>query len=174
VVDSKSAVALQWRLARKTEENVRRIEKRREARYPCNDPAEARILPGDGSLLPATVVDISRSGLRLEIPVSVVPGSQIEVSLPKQVVIFGEVRHCRRTGDRFSAGVQIKEVLRSSQTIEHIQEDHLYLYLVGKGLTLPQVMSVKEHLPQCEVCRLRLVDMYTRRLKPRSSVPANN
>ena len=37
-------------------------ERRREPRYPCNDRAEVRHLP-EGRFVPATVLDISRSGV---------------------------------------------------------------------------------------------------------------
>ena len=147
-------------------------EKRREARYPCDDPAEVRILPGDGSRVPATVVDVSRSGMRLQLAIPVTKGSQIEIFLPKQVVIFGQVRHCKRSGDTYHAGVLIQEVFYSRvEDREHVEDDHLRMYLAGHGLTLPQVIGVRDHLAQCESCRRRMVDDYTQPVNPAKLAP---
>ncbi len=39
-------------------------ERRREARYPTQDPAELEILPGPSQPIYGTILDVSRSGLR--------------------------------------------------------------------------------------------------------------
>ncbi len=137
-------------------------ERRREARYPCDDPAEVRVLPGDGTRMPATVVDVSRSGMRLELSGPVTKGSQIEIFLPKQVVIFGQVRHCRRAGGVYYAGVLIQEVFYSRlEDGAHVEDDNLRMYLAGHGLTLPQVIEVRDHLSQCDACRKRATEEFT-------------
>jgi len=41
---------------------------------------------------------------------------------------------------------------------EHIHDDVLSLYLVGKGLTVPEVVGLKEHLILCEACKIRLAE----------------
>src|SRR6266478_5666808 len=43
------------------------IEKRREARYPTNDPAEVELVNGGTGRYSATVLDVSRSGLCLKL-----------------------------------------------------------------------------------------------------------
>jgi PilZ domain len=139
-------------------------ERRREPRYPCNDPVVVRILPGDGSRVPAKLLDVSRSGLRLEIGVSLLKGAEIEIVLSKQIAIFGKVRHCRRVGDVFHAGVLIQEAFYSSKTSDHVSDDQLGSYLTGNGLTLTQVIKVRDHLALCSTCRLRMVETYS--LKP--------
>jgi hypothetical protein len=132
-------------------------ERRREFRYPCDDPAEVRLVPGDGSRQSARVLEISRSGMRLEVPLSVAKGSQIEVFLPKQLVIFGQVRYCRRAGAKYHAGVLIEEAFYSrSVNGEHASDMQIQSYLAGHGLTLPQVIAVRDHLSQCEGCRRRM------------------
>ena len=141
-------------------------ERRREPRYPCNDPVELRTIPGDGQRVTAKLLDVSRSGLRLEVGVALIRGTQIEILLSKQLAIFGKVRHCRRAGDLYEAGILIEEAFYSSKAGEHIALEQLTSYLTGNGLTLPQVIKVREHLAVCSTCRMRMVETYT--LNPKS------
>ena len=120
-------------------------------------PAEIRWLQGDGSSFSGTVLDISKSGLRVAIPAHLRQGAQIEVILPKQVVIFGEVRHCSRAGEMFHAGILIEEVFYSRDlTSAHLHDDQLSLYLAGRGLTAREVLAVGQHVRMCSVCNRRL------------------
>ena len=50
---------------------ARLVERRREARYPTQDAAEVEVRHGEILRMPAMVVDVSRSGLRLELPAAV-------------------------------------------------------------------------------------------------------
>jgi hypothetical protein len=132
------------------------MERRREARYPTNDPAEIRILPLSGPRLPSTVIDVSRSGLRLEVSTQLARGLQVEVVLPAKAAVFGEVRYCRRAGDAFHVGIRIQDVHYSrSGHGEHIPEEQLLLYVQGNGLKVPEVMRVRDHLQHCPDCRVR-------------------
>ena len=136
-----------------------KAERRREVRYPCHDAAEIRLIQRDGSSLSATVLDISKSGLRVAVPLHLTHGAQVEVILPKQVVIFGEVRHCSRAGEEFHAGVLIEEVFYSRDlTSEHLHDSQLSLYLAGRGLTSREVLAVGQHVRMCSVCNKRLED----------------
>jgi hypothetical protein len=85
-------------------------DRRRDARYATNDPAEVEVLHANVRHLSALVLDVSRSGIRLGIQERIAPGSQVKVTMPRQVVIFGEIRYCRRAGARFHAGVLIQQV----------------------------------------------------------------
>src|ERR1035438_3915432 len=132
-------------------------EKRRESRYPTNDPAEVQLLPIDSTRRPATVLNVSKSALRLELDAPVAKGLQIKVILPGQIVIFGEVRYCRRSGDVFHAGVVFQDLVYSGQSAgKHAHRDDLDLYLAGEGLTAFEVIKLREHLILCESCRIRL------------------
>ncbi len=141
-------------------------ERRREPRYPCNDPVEIRILPGDGSRVPATLMDVSRSGLRLELGTPVPKGTEIEILLSKQLAVSGRVRHCRRVGAKYQAGILILQAIDSSQPSEHVSDEQLGSYLNGRGLTLTQAIKVRDHLAVCSTCRLHMVDCYS--VKPPS------
>jgi hypothetical protein len=68
---------------------------------------------------------------------------QIRVAFPGKLVIFGEVRYCRPAGDGFHIGIFIQDMVRSSRPPErHIHDDELSPYLVGKGLTVPEVFEL--------------------------------
>jgi hypothetical protein len=144
-------------------------ERRREPRYPCNDPVEIRIIPGAGSRIPGTLLDVSRSGLRIELDSAVPKGTQVEILLSRQLEVSGRVRHCRRVGAKYQAGVLILEAMDSSKPNEHVSEELLSSYLGGRGLTLTQAIRVRDHLAACSTCRLRVVDSYSVKPQPRRS-----
>jgi hypothetical protein len=136
-------------------------ERRREHRYPCNDPVEIRIVPGDGSRVAATAIEVSRSGLRIELDTPVVRGTEVQILMSKRLSISGRVRHCRRVGAKYQAGILILEAIDSSKPSEHVSDGQLSSYLAGQGLTLTQAVRVREHLAVCRSCRLRGVDSYS-------------
>jgi len=133
-------------------------EKRKEARYPTDDPAEIRILPSDGDSWPATVIDISRSGLRLELQRRLVRGMRIEiVIMPRKLTIYGQIRYCRRSDENFHVGVLVQDMFgHQRDESEHLDDDLLSLYLLGRGLTVPEFVRVQAHLTKCEECCSRL------------------
>ena len=133
------------------------LEKRREARYPTNDPAELEVVNGTMGPFAATVLDVSKSGLRLKLDSSVNKGAEVKVTLQSNIVIFGQIRYCRPLNGSFDAGVLIQDMSHNSgQSSPHIEDDLLSLYVIGKGLTVPEVIKLKEHLVNCESCRIRL------------------
>jgi hypothetical protein len=136
---------------------ARLVERRRETRYPTQDAAEVEVRHGEILRMPAMVVDVSRSGLRLELPAAVGRGEQVKINLPRQVVILGEVRYCRRSGMIFYAGVLIQDVFQDqAATGGHISTDEISFFLVGKGLAVADIIRLREHLIECEACRIRL------------------
>ncbi len=131
-------------------------ERRREARYPTQDPAELEILPGPSQPIYGTILDVSRSGLRAALHQRISRGEQVMVKLHHNV-IFGEIRYCRAVPGGFHVGVKIQDVVPASgRQNEHIADDPLSLYAVGKGLSVSEVIEIREHLSLCEVCRTRL------------------
>jgi hypothetical protein len=132
------------------------IERRSEARYQTHDPAEIEILPGPAVPLYGTVLDVSRSGLRVALSQRISRGQQVEVKLHRNV-IFGEVRYCRAVSNGFHVGLRILDLVRpAGKRDEHIADDPLSLFAVGKGLSVAEVIEVREHLARCEACRVRL------------------
>src|SRR5580658_2877873 len=163
-LEAKDSGALPLRLnppSTSTEKPVPRLperaERRREARYPCHDPAEVRIFVPRAESFPATVVDISRSGLGLEIQTHLRRRLAIEIVLPSEVVVFGTVQYCRRAGAAFHAGVAIDEVFYASHAHDedHIQEGDMALYLAKKGLKAAKAIRVRTHIQRCSQCAER-------------------
>ena len=146
-------------------------DKRKETRYPTNDAAEVRVLPSDGQNFPATIIDISKSGLRLELSAPLLKGRRIEImTTARKLVIFGEVRYCRRVGGVFHAGVLIEGVVSPKDSSEaHLLDDEIALFVVGKGLSVPELLRAKDHISKCDSCSRRMTEtaatLYPRRLK---------
>jgi hypothetical protein len=134
-------------------------ERRTEIRYPAQDPAELEILPGPSEPIFGTILDVSRSGLRVALSQRFDRGAQIKVKLHDNI-IFGEVRYCRSVSGAFHVGIRIKDLLRPEGCNQHIEDDPLSLYSVGKGLSIPEVIEIRTHLGRCEACRSRLADKH--------------
>jgi hypothetical protein len=133
-------------------------DRRREARYPAQEPAELELLFGPREPVYGTILDVSRSGLRIELPRRVHRGEEVKIKL-QQNVIFGEVRYCRAVSGVFHAGIRIEELVRpASNPTQHLSEDAISLYAIGKGLSVSEVIEVREHLPHCESCRARVAE----------------
>ncbi|HLG97237.1 MAG TPA: PilZ domain-containing protein [Bryobacteraceae bacterium] len=133
-------------------------DRRREVRYPCRDSAEMRSLDDLGPSHPATVLDISKSGIRVESNVNVAKGSHVEILIRKHAVIFGEVRHCRADGMKYQIGILIEQVFYASEHIDHISDETLRSYLAGAGLTAREVLAVTLHVRGCHTCSTRIDD----------------
>ena len=134
-------------------------ERRREPRYLVEDIVEVELMSAPTGRYTGVVRDISRSGMRLELRTPITRGGQIKIIFPKQLVVFGEIRYCHREGSGYQAGVLIDSAF-STQAIanRHLHDDELALYLVGKGLTVPEVIRLREHLSECPECQIRLKD----------------
>jgi PilZ domain-containing protein len=130
-------------------------DRRSEARYPTQDPAELEILPGPTQTLYGTILDVSRSGLKISLPQRIDRGRQVKVKLHGNV-IFGEVRYCRAVSGSFQIGIRIQDLVPAEGQNQHISDDPLSLYAVGKGLSVPEVIDIRRHLILCEACRVRL------------------
>src|SRR5579863_3209873 len=86
-------------------------DRRSEARYPAQDPAELEILSTPGQPVYGTILDVSRSGLKVGLPKRIDRGEQVKVKLQGNV-IFGEVRYCRAVSGAFHIGIRIQNLVR--------------------------------------------------------------
>jgi PilZ domain len=132
-------------------------EKRREIRYPTHDVVEVCILEMGRQRLAGVVRDVSRNGLRIELRMPLSKGARLEIVMTNRAIIFGEARYCRRTVDTYQVGVVIEDVYYAQPiSARHIDHDQLSLYLVGKGLSVLEVIHIKNHLLACDDCHRRL------------------
>jgi hypothetical protein len=112
--------------------------------------------------------------MQLELHTALARSTQVEVLIAGKAAIVGEIRYCHEAGRLFRAGVLIRDVnVPPSRVIEHVHEDHLTLYVVGHGLTAPEVIHIREHLSQCDECRSSLADTaeMLRRIQSRMRTP---
>jgi len=123
-------------------------DRRREERSPANDPATVEMPLG--VRVSATVIDISRSGMRLELEKPLDIGMKIGISIQvRKLMVIGDVRYCRRSGERYHAGIAI----RGENTAEDSQA-----HTAGRSLTADEVLRIKGHLLGCDVCVERLAN----------------
>jgi hypothetical protein len=82
-------------------------ERRREARFNTRCDARIRVLnPLTTTLIDVTIVNASRGGVRVAVPVSLDIGSILQVTFDGSSLI-AEVRNCVPTGDGFTAGLRV-------------------------------------------------------------------
>lgn len=138
---------------------ARSLERRRRVRYPTNDAVDIAIVDSDYQRLPGTVLGVSKSGLLIELGMMIAKGTAVVLFLSNQVVIVGEIRHCRRTANAFCGGLLIKDIVYARPwLVRHVHEDQLALYLTGRGLTAIEVIQLRNHLLKCEDCRRLLAE----------------
>src|SRR5260370_4845916 len=87
-------------------------ERRSEPRLPC-DAIPAQILTESGSI-PAKVMDISRSGIRLEVETLLPVCTEATVYF-NNIIAVVEVRYCRpNRNESFDAALQIQDVINTA------------------------------------------------------------
>jgi hypothetical protein len=84
-------------------------ERRQDARVPTDEPARMKVLQPLGPNTEIRVLDVSRSGLKIEVPEFLAPGTVIQIHM-KAAIAFAEVRFCTVRGDAFQAGVRFQDV----------------------------------------------------------------
>jgi len=139
------------------DEQIPMQERRRDTRYPTSDPAEVEIFPQVPVREGALILDVSRSGLRVHLKTETPKGTHLRIRLLKtHLVIFGEVRYCRAVADGFHVGVRIEHMFNVREELgKHIDDMDLCMYVLGKGLTVEEVILLKDHLMTCETCQVR-------------------
>lgn len=142
-------------------------ERRREKRYPANEPAELVLMQQPVDTRPCVVLDLSKSGLQLELASRVPKGAHVKITMPRNIIVFGEIRYCRASGPLFRAGVLIRDLFSPKQepagngalADAHASEDDLSLYAIGKGLTTSEIIRITAHLRECDTCRARILQI---------------
>jgi hypothetical protein len=85
---------------------------RRSPRFPVNFPGQ--LFSAQASAVSITIVDISRDGLGVDVPVALDPGQPIAVSTGS-VFVFAIVRHCRPVPHGlYRAGVEMHHLFETS------------------------------------------------------------
>ena len=89
----------------------RTLDRRCEVRLLTEDPGFVRCLrPQVGPRYDARILDVSKRGLRVEVPIQIDTGVEIQVQL-KDSIAFAEVRYCRPVADKFHLGAKVVDVV---------------------------------------------------------------
>src|SRR5579862_3362167 len=107
------------------------LERRKERRYPTEDPVVVKLLAPAHEIFPGTVIDVSRSGLRIECAHLVPQFSKLEVifSITGQVAC-GQVRYCRHAGYLFQAGVSVEDIVATGDySASHLEAHEVALFV---------------------------------------------
>ena len=91
------------------------VERRSQPRIPTAGVCDVVVIsPLTSEKLPGMVVDVSRSGLQLELGQLIESGSIIQVHL-RTLSIFGQVASCRQNGSsRFRVGIVTGNIIESA------------------------------------------------------------
>lgn len=84
-------------------------DRRSEPRFSVRDEALLRALnPSFQDRIAATIIDISKNGLRCRMPVRLYAGTSVQIVLKKKVVIVGKVRFSKTSAGGFEHGIAIE------------------------------------------------------------------
>jgi len=96
-------------------------EQRREHRFRPNQTVTLKVLGmRPGPVMPASVRDISGSGMRLRTPLPVPCGTSIEIETQEMLAV-GSVCRCEPDEGSYTLGVQISKVGAPQRTLEGAQ-----------------------------------------------------
>jgi len=82
---------------------------RRESRLPCNPTGIHACVDGSDRHFTGRIVEVSRTGIQLQIDEAVPLGSVMTVELGG-TVLTGAVRHCEFRDEHFTVGIQTSDV----------------------------------------------------------------
>lgn len=84
-------------------------ERRRDKRIKTSDPATIKLIyPNVSDPLAARILDVSRDGLKVEVPQFLDPGTTVQILMDASIVI-AEIRYCVRAGAAYHIGVLIQD-----------------------------------------------------------------
>ena len=99
------------------------MEQRREHRFEPNQAVTLKVLGmRPGPVMPASVRDISGSGMRLRTSLPVPCGTPIEIEA-QETLTLGSVCRCEPDDGSYTIGVQISETGRPKRTLGGAQHD---------------------------------------------------
>ena len=84
-------------------------EKRNEPRFATESVGVLQVLrPLSFERLQGRIINVSKSGLALHIPIQLAPATLVQLRVGTMIVL-GEVRHCERSGNEFRIGLRLED-----------------------------------------------------------------
>lgn len=102
-------------------------EQRRHDRYQVEIPGVLRVQETRGGIYMVTVLDISKSGLRLCCPKLVPPGNRVEVKC-QNTKVLGTVKYAREVGYEWNLGIEADAVANESGGLAGAQVDLISMF----------------------------------------------
>jgi hypothetical protein len=89
-------------------------ERRSDPRSLADQPATIKLLSPleAASRIPARIIEISRSGLRLRVERGLMPGAIVQIRVGEKL-LMGEVRYSNPEGEKFQVGVRLHDVFET-------------------------------------------------------------
>ena len=110
------------------------MDRRYETRLPSDLPVTIVQLD-DGSRIKGSLFDISESGICALLPVSLAPGTAVEVNV-LEVGLYGEIVYSQPETDGFRTGVYVEQVLLETSNVARIVQSYLETSKVTSGLDM--------------------------------------
>lgn len=86
-----------------------RGERRKDVRAALDAPIWLRVLEATGAPVEGRIVNISKRGMKLRLPVALQPGVGVQARMGGKI-IMAEVRYCLPQGGEFHVGIEIQDV----------------------------------------------------------------
>jgi len=100
------------------------MERRREPRFPADQPAMLMALGPQQHCLPARIVEVSGRGMRLLLPQPLKLDTPVRVDCA-DTMLLGEVCYCLREGDQFMVGLELEHSLANLSEIGRLVDSLL-------------------------------------------------
>lgn len=95
------------------------MERRREPRFPCNQPARVTCLSGNEESQDGLLVNLSGRGLRIALkePIPINIAARIDVG---DMLLLGDICYCRKEGESYSVGIALAHSILEVSALNHL------------------------------------------------------
>jgi hypothetical protein len=95
------------------------MDRRLHQRHPCNFDAKVAKLSNPDHFASGNVVDISKSGISVILPLQLAQGEIVQMNIADSR-LFGQVVHSKAEGSLFRTGIEVAQVLLGGTDLSHI------------------------------------------------------
>lgn len=95
------------------------MERRREPRFPCNQPARITCLSGQEQSFDGLLVNLSGRGLRIALTTPIPVNIPIRIDVG-DMLLLGDICYCRKEDDVYSVGVALAHSILEMSALTHL------------------------------------------------------